>query len=101
MPVAWLMALGLWRRHQSPTMKGSGTGPWTRGLDRSARVLAVALVLASLTVNITEVSPLGLVLAVMGARSLGLGRAGAGVEPGPGMASGGDQVAGTEPGDGH
>ena len=29
-------------------MKGSGSGPWTRGLDRSARVLAVALVLAGL-----------------------------------------------------
>ena len=74
---------------------------WCPMRDRRSRVFWMVLVLASLTLNITEVFPLGLVLAVMGARSLGLGGAGAGVEPGPGMASGGDQVAGTEPGDGH
>jgi len=74
---------------------------WCLMRDRRSRVFWMVLVLASLTLNITEVFPLGLVLAVMGARSLGLGRAGAGVEPGPGMASGGDQVAGTESGDGH
>jgi len=74
---------------------------WCLMRDRRSRVFWMVLVLASLTLNITEVFPLGLVLAVMGARSLGLGGAGAGVEPGPGMASGGDQVAGTESGDGH
>ena len=74
---------------------------WCLMRDRRSRVFWMVLVLASLTLNITEVFPLGLVLAVMGARSLGLGGAGAGVEPGPGMASGGDQVEGTELGDGH
>jgi len=74
---------------------------WCLIRDRRSRVFWVVLVLASLTVNITEVFPLGVVLAVTVARSLGLGRASAGVEFGPGMTSGGDQAEGTEPANRH
>jgi hypothetical protein len=80
---------------------------WCLIRDQRSRVFWIVLVLASLTLNITEVFPLGLLLAVMGARSLGLGSDGDGKDPGPGpgpapgMASGGNQVEGPDPGDFH
>jgi hypothetical protein len=74
---------------------------WCLIRDRRSRVFWVVLVLVSLTVNITEVFPLGLLLAVTVARSLDSGRDSAGVEFGPGMTSGGDQAEGTEPANRH
>jgi len=86
---------------------------WCLIRDQHSRVFWTVLVLASLTVNITEVFPLGLVVAVMMARSLGLGGSEqsqgpdqdgirtVGSDPDPAMGSNRRQIEATQPGDGH
>jgi hypothetical protein len=73
---------------------------WCLIWDRRSRVFWIVLIVASLTLNVTEVFPLGLLLAVMAARSLGLRPGGDGEEArlGGGIGSDGRQIKGPDRG---